>query len=218
MTLRRVLGPGSAFLALGLVWIAASAPAGATTLRRMDLAQLVSHADRVVHAQVLTNRVYWDKTGRRIYTDTTFEVIEEAKGQGPNHLTVTMLGGRIDPAEILVEGTPVFRPGEEVVLFTSPGPAGAKNLVGFSQGVMRVLVDEATGDRFATTRVPAGVRFVDDQGWTLPSAALSHMTAPLPRLLEVVGKMVESGTRSPGPRLNKTPVRYDEEPAGEVQP
>ena len=217
MTARRVLGPAAAFLAVGLVWLATSVPADATTLRKMDLSQMVARADRVVHAQALSNRVYWDKAGRRIYTDTTFEVIEEAKGRGPNRLTVTMLGGRIDPVEVRVEGTPGFRPGEEVVLFTSPGPGGRKNLVGFSQGVMRVHVDEATGDRFATTEVPAGVSFVDDQGAPPASiTGLTRMRAPLPRLLEVVGKMVEAG-EAPGKRLSRSPERLDE-PVGEERP
>src|SRR5215475_10130926 len=108
----------------------------ATTLRRMDLPELVSSADRVVYARAVASTVAWDPTGTQIFTDTTFEVIDSAKGQGPTTLTVTLLGGRIDPVEMLQEGTPVFAPGDEVVLFTADRPDGKCDLVGFTQGVM----------------------------------------------------------------------------------
>jgi len=163
MLTQRRTGAAAACLVMGLViacLLAASNPASATTLRRMDLSDLVSHSNRVVHARTVSNNVYWDPTHTRIYTDTVFEAIGEAKGAGPKRLTVTQLGGRIDPIEMLVEGTPAFTVGEEVVLFTEPNPEGNQMIVGLSQGVMRVKADPRSGARFAVSEVPTKVTFV----------------------------------------------------------
>ena len=96
MTPKRALGLFATFLAAGLVWLAASPPAGATTMRRMDLPEVVGRADRVLHAIAVQNRVYWDKKSRKIYTDTTFDIMEELKGLGSPRVTVTMLGGTLN--------------------------------------------------------------------------------------------------------------------------
>jgi hypothetical protein len=154
-----VLSVGLLAVLLGL-----AGDARATTLRRMDLSELVQRADRVVHARVLDTAVYWNQSGTKINTDTTFEILDEAKGRGPRQLTLTMLGGRIDPAEMIVDGTPAFAAGEEVLLFTTARPDGKKNLVGFSQGVMRIAVDEATGRQVALSATLGGVVLVDERG------------------------------------------------------
>jgi len=163
MPTQRRIGAVSLRLAMGLAFLcslAAPRPAGATTLRRMDLPDLVAHSQRVVHARAVSNRVYWDPTHSQIYTDTVFETIGEAKGSGPKKLTITQLGGRIDPLEMLVDGTPTFRAGEEVVLFAEPRPGGNHMIVGLSQGVMRVSTDPTTGERVAIGEVPEAVSFV----------------------------------------------------------
>src|SRR5688572_26531829 len=102
--------------------VSAAPEARATTLRKMDLPELVSSADRVVHARVTGSTVAWNEEHTLIYTDTTLDVLSEAKGSGPSSMIVRTLGGRIDPFEMREEGTPAFAPGEEVVLFTLEGP------------------------------------------------------------------------------------------------
>lgn len=163
----------------------------ATTLRRMDLSEMVAVADRVVHARVVGNRVYWEEPGQ-ILTDTTFEVLSDAKGSGPGTLTLTQLGGRIDPVELVVEGTPAFTPSEEVVLFTEPIPDGRRVIVGLSQGVMRVHLDPETGEKIVRGEaVPEGVTFIG--GRSQPSAV------PLDSLLGEVRRLAAAAARARAP-------------------
>ncbi len=192
-------------LSAGLAALLCTASASsATTLRKMDLPEIVALADRVVHARAVAGSVYWDEEGTRIYTDTTFEVLEEAKGQGPSALTVTLLGGRIDPIEMREEGAPVFATGEEVVLFALQRPDGRNDLVGFSQGVLRVQPEPETMEKFAVSEVPLGVLFVQP-GEPAPAAVRpSPLRAPLASLLDEVRQMV-AGTRQPGPILATSP-------------
>jgi len=189
---------------LSLVCLATVPPADATTLRKMDLPELVSLADRIVDARAISRNVYWDPSGTQIYTDTTFEVLAEAKGQGPATLTVTLLGGRIDPLEMREEGTPGFSVGEEVVLFTLERPDGNHNLVGFTQGVMRVQPDADSGEKFAVSEVPLGVTLVDPGQTQAASSRPSPLRAPLASLLDQVRQIV-AGTQPPGPIFATTP-------------
>src|SRR5262249_1759586 len=139
---------------LSLAVLAAVSESSATTLRKMDLPELVSSADRVVYARVASQTTYWDESETQIYTDTTFDVLSEAKGSGPTTLTVTLLGGQIGDVEMREDGTPLFAARDEVVLFALERPDGKNNLVGFSQGVMRVQPEPDTGDKYAVSEVP----------------------------------------------------------------
>lgn len=203
-------------IAAGLAWLglATVVPAGATTLRKMDLAELVGTADRVVNARAVSNTVYWDPTGTQIFTDTTFEVIAEAKGQGPSTMTVTLLGGRIDPVEMLEEGTPAFSAGEEVVLFTVERLDGKNDLVGFTQGVMRVLTD-AAGEKIAVGQVPLGVTLVQVGGPQPAVVRPSPMAAPLGTFMDDIRHIVD-GSRPSVPTISMSPETDPVEPGSEI--
>jgi len=205
-----------------LCLLAALSPAGATTLRRIDLPELIASASRIVHARAVENVVYWDDEGLRIYTDTTFEVLAEAKGAGPSTLTLNLLGGRIDPLEMTVEGTPVFAPGEEVVLFALDRADGKSDLAGFTQGVMRVSQEAVTSPdggvtlrRVAVSEVPLGVTVLEERGPGLAVVRPSPLRAPLDRLLDEIRGIV-AGTRPPGPVLATEPQAAS--PAGGINP
>lgn len=186
-----------AFIATSVLIIATAPFVGATTLRRMELAELVGTAERVVHARVVDQRSYWDQGLMQIFTDTTFDVIEEAKGEGPRQLTITLMGGRVGIIDTLVPGTPTFGIGDEAILFTESRPDGRKHLVGLSQGALRVIVDEETGARSAISDAHTGVTYMASEGGTLrPAAAPPSRRAPLAEVLNSV-RDIASGRRTP---------------------
>lgn len=174
-----------------LAW--AAVPAGATTLRHMDFGELVGRADRVVHARVVGNSVHWNEAGTQIVTDTTFQVIEEAKGKGPSRVIVQYLGGTLGIVEMHEDGTPEFERGEEVVLFVAPGKLEQKVLVGFSQGVMRVSENPATGRKFVTSEVPMGVAFMQQTPEGLRPMRPLRQRAGLSELMLQVREMAAAG-------------------------
>ncbi|MGH9868614.1 MAG: hypothetical protein ACREAA_10695 [Candidatus Polarisedimenticolia bacterium] len=188
MTNRRRIGTVLRVPLAALVLAVAALPADATTLRRMDLSELVTRAERIVHARAVDKNVHWDASGTQIYTDTTFEVIDEAKGKGPRRFTVSLLGGVMGGVEMREEGTPLFKQGEEVVLFTSPLPSGKKALVGFSQGAMRIADDPATGHRMVVADVPAGVTFMEQTVQGLRPVRPVSQRARLDQFMEKVRK------------------------------
>jgi hypothetical protein len=201
-------GPAAGFAALACLVLVS--PAGATTLRRMDLPDLVRDADRVVHARAVDKDVFWDPTGTQIQTDTTFEVIDEAKGQGPKRLVVNMLGGQMGQVEMFAEGTPTFDVGDEVVLFTSPRPDGKKNLVGFSQGYMKVF-ENASGQKYATGMVPMSVTVLDTSGPQPRSVRPVGGKIPLDALMDRVRQIAAQGAAAK-PTIEKQPRRLEATP------
>lgn len=187
---RIVCGWGLRISGLVFVCLCLASVTLATTLRRMDLSEMVAVADRVVHARVVGNRVYWEAPGQ-ILTDTTFEVLSDVKGSGPKTLTITQLGGRIDPVELVVEGTPTFSEGEEVVLLTELTPSGSRVIVGLSQGVMRVHVDAETSQKVVRSEAPPELTFIG--GRPQPSAV------PLETLLGDVRRLAAAAARARTP-------------------
>ena len=85
-----------------------------------------------------------------IWTDTRFKVIESEKGYLPGIIVVRQPGGKIQNVHSHVEGSPEFRPGEEVFLFLFGKPGHQFNVVGWSQGTFRIHRDARSGVELVT--------------------------------------------------------------------
>ena len=93
----------------------------------------------VVHAKVVESRVLQDQS-RPITTRISVEAIRVLKGQERfenGRLWFDLLGGERDGMQIRVPGTPLFKAGEEVVLFLEKNSTDYA-LCGLQQGVFRV--------------------------------------------------------------------------------
>ncbi|HEV2386907.1 MAG TPA: hypothetical protein VGS20_06575 [Candidatus Acidoferrales bacterium] len=178
-------------LAACIVLLAAAA--SATSLASMNLRQLTAAAQSVVRARCLSRQSRWE--AGEIWTLTRFHVLETFKGAPPAEFTLRVLGGRVGGIESVVAGTPRFLPGDEVVLFLEPSPAGGYGITGWIEGTFPVRRD-AQGraylmpTRSAAVSGPATGGFrpqpirpmpLDDfrrqiRGWLRPAGA----TAPAP--------------------------------------
>ena len=102
------------------VAIAASlaVPAGATTLRRMSVDELVAGNKTVVVGQVTDARSYWNQDKTFILTDVRLTVNEVVKGKlQDQEITVTIMGGRVGEITTLIIGGPELIPGKSYLLF-----------------------------------------------------------------------------------------------------
>jgi hypothetical protein len=100
--------------------IAASvaAPAGATTLVRASLDELVAANGAVVLGEVVDVESYWNADGNFILTDVRFAVSDVLKGnRGTGELTITLMGGRVGDTTTLIVGGPQLIPGKSYVVF-----------------------------------------------------------------------------------------------------
>lgn len=105
--------------------------------------QLVSYPSAIARVQCLGSDTRMESG--EIWTDTRFRVLESEKGYLPAVIVVRQPGGKLQNIHSHVEGSPEFRPGEEVFLFLYGKPGKQFNVVGWSQGTFRIRRDRRTG-------------------------------------------------------------------------
>jgi hypothetical protein len=137
------IGRGVAgFLALSLCVVAVRR-ADATMLLPADFAQMVNESQLVVHARIVDVRGALVDARRSIESVITVEVLTPLKGAAVEELVFRVPGGRVGRYRRIVVGAPIFKPGEEVVLFLKGRAPAIPMPFGLSQGVYRV--SRATG-------------------------------------------------------------------------
>ncbi|MFI5056554.1 MAG: hypothetical protein ACHQLQ_00060 [Candidatus Acidiferrales bacterium] len=130
------------FLA-GVALLAIVPAASATTLARLQFAELAQESTAVARLRCLGSESRWERG--EIWTDTRFEVLEQEKGLLPGLVTVRTLGGSAGHLHSRVDGVPVFHPGEEVYLFLWWREGEAYSVLGWSQGTFRIARNPRTG-------------------------------------------------------------------------
>ncbi len=132
----------AALLALGF-----AATLRATVIVPADLNELTIAAHAVVYARVVEVRALESADRLRVETLVTAEAVGYMKGNLGRTIVFRVPGGTVGAYRTMMVGAPSFEVGDEVVLFFATRPPALPYLVGFSQGVYRVRVDEATNTR-----------------------------------------------------------------------
>ncbi len=114
-----------------------------TTLVRLRFQDLVSNSSAIARVRCVGADVRLERN--EIWTDTVFHLVESEKGALPFSIIVRQPGGKFQNLQSHVEGSPEFRPGEEVYLFLAGSPGHYFHLVGWSQGTFRIHRDPRTG-------------------------------------------------------------------------
>jgi hypothetical protein len=114
MDVKRLLRGVMAFaIAAGVV-----APAGATTLIRESLDELVRSNRTIIVGEVVDVHSYWNADGTFILTDVRVAAHDVLKGNVKDReLTLTIMGGRVGETTTLIIGNPELKPGNSYVLF-----------------------------------------------------------------------------------------------------
>jgi hypothetical protein len=131
---------------IGLALIAVVAQA--TTLVRLRFQDLVHYSYSIARARCLHADALVENG--EIWTDTTFRVLSHNKGYLPEEIVVRQPGGKFQHLHSHVDGTPEFRPGEEVYLFLSRQPGRQFLIVGWAQGTFRIHRDLRSGSETVT--------------------------------------------------------------------
>jgi hypothetical protein len=123
-------------LSLILYFILIASP-GATSLLPLDIEGLIHKSSAVIHAEIRHSESYYQ--GGHIWTRWNVKVLEYAKGSGPNFLSIVQPGGRKGVFHTQSSGTTEFRRGQEYCLFIWTDSTGLHQVLGFSQGSMKII-------------------------------------------------------------------------------
>ena len=125
---------------------------GAATYLPISDAELARKAPVIVRASVVARETLleWHKGESLPFTIVTLQRLESLKGSAPETLTLRLAGGRVGDVAWWVPGTPVFSPGQEVVLMLAPHPGHPGVFRPTELGLSRFdLVSDAAGRKFA---------------------------------------------------------------------
>jgi hypothetical protein len=140
------------------VTVALAVPASGTVIIPADLGELSHDALAIVRGRVAAVDPRWTADHRTIETIVTLEVESYLKGTFGPTMQFSVPGGDLGRFRSIVIGAPTFAVDERVVVFLGARGPSVLHVVGFSQGVFRV------------------VRAADNTGWlvtppaNLPSA------------------------------------------------
>jgi hypothetical protein len=85
-----------------------------------------------------------------IWTFSAFEVLERFKGNPPARILVRSPGGRVGHISTRVEEAPVFRPGDDAVLFLEAAADGSYGVTAWAEGTFRIRNGAEAGSETVT--------------------------------------------------------------------
>jgi hypothetical protein len=137
-------------LVLILAGLSLAARLVATTVNPPDFPDLVNQSDYIVRAVVKSVASEYAQPGsRKIVTNVELEVKEVIAGKPPEPLVLRVMGGKVGDREMILEGAPQFKVGEESILFVQGNGRQIYPLVAMMHGVYPVK-READGREFIT--------------------------------------------------------------------
>jgi hypothetical protein len=110
--------------------------AEATLMVLLGLDEMARDSELVVRGTVTESTTRSLQDGRQLVTFTTLRVLESFKGSLSPEATVTFgqLGGHLGSLSLEYEGRPVFKPGEEVIVFLERTLEDTLTVHGMAQG------------------------------------------------------------------------------------
>jgi hypothetical protein len=125
--------------ALVLLLFGCSLPARATVVIGADLGELARDARAIARGRVVAVDAPWTADRRTIETLVTLEVESYLKGALGGTVQFLVPGGSLGRFRSIVVGAPEFSVDERVVVFLGARGPGIPYVVGFNQGVYRVV-------------------------------------------------------------------------------
>jgi hypothetical protein len=134
----------------GLIVVLLFLPLSATTVDAPEIDSLITQADYVVRAVVISAKAEWREIDGRRYIGTRveLEIREAIKGSPPSPLVLELIGGRVGEDELVIEGLPRFYVGDENVLFVHGEQRKMFPLVALMHGVYPVIREARTGQEY----------------------------------------------------------------------
>ena len=158
MPFRRRASRAGAWVAAIAIALAPATSSQASVIVPATLDELAGEADLVIYARVAAVVPRQQPRTLRVERLVALDVLRALKGTPPDDLAFVLPGGAFGRYRTIVPGMPEIAEGDEAVIFLRLQPgAAAPQLVGFTQGLLRVRVDPASGGRSVVAPAVAGI-------------------------------------------------------------
>lgn len=164
-------------LSIGAVFLTlTSNPVTATIVIPPEFEEMAAKSDFVVRGRVdrMTSELVAKDDSRKIYTRVKVEVLEIIAGTPPEDLVLVCLGGRVGDEELIVDGAPVFRVGEESIFFVRRNGRALSPLYAMSYGHYPIRTDSATKRRYVARQNEVPLESVAEVAQPLLEGPAAH--------------------------------------------
>jgi hypothetical protein len=146
-----LLGPIK--ILLMMAWaLGVSTGVKATSVSAPEFVDLVNESDYIVRAVVKSvTSHYAQPASRKIITKVEMEVTEVIAGKPPEPLILQILGGKVGQEEMILDGAPQFKEGDEGIYFVQNNGRQISPLVAMMHGLYPIK-KEADSKREYVTR------------------------------------------------------------------
>ena len=137
-------------VALGLFFLAGT-HAMATTVIPPDFDQLVNESDYIIRASVKSVDSEFRSSsggGKSIFTKVSLNVLEVIAGNPPTDVVLEILGGKVGNEQMVLQGAPRFKVGDEDILFVRDNGRVIVPLVAMMHGRYPILQESSSGKRY----------------------------------------------------------------------
>lgn len=128
--------------------LSTAAPSRATILVEVPIEDMAVDADEILVGEVVRTgtQMMFQEGAMSPWTVTTIRVMRWLKGEGSEQFVIYERGGEWQGGGMRIEGTPEYRVGERVLVFTEHDILGRPRTYGMVQGkfVIRAAVDGPT--------------------------------------------------------------------------
>ncbi len=165
-----------------LIMAIAALPLAATTVKKMDLPELVKTSENIVQGRVEQVYAQWDAEKRLAFTYVSITVDDPMKGERRRTVLIRQIGGKIGSLHVSVAGSPIFQKGEEVIVFLKGQSDGTFQVVGLNQGKYEIVDRTAVSNISGVTLVDADTGQISDAG-VIEKAPVEALKARIRELL-----------------------------------
>jgi hypothetical protein len=151
-----------------LASVALLAPAGATTLLKMSMNELILQSTSIVRAKITGSRT--GAVGKDIFTYYQVQVSDTLKKGAILPAEFAVPGGAYGNLRQITVGSPVFAEGQEYVLFLWTSRSGMTQIIGLTQGMFNLTQDSSGA---VLNRPAIADEMVDKSGKAVTGAAVT---------------------------------------------
>jgi hypothetical protein len=162
-----------------LASVALLVPAGATTLLKMSMNDLITQSTSIVRARITGSRSA--AMGQDIYTYYQLQVSDTLKQGAILPAEVAVPGGVYGNLRQIGIGSPVLTQGQEYVLFLWTSRSGMTQVIGLSQGMFN-LKQDASGET-VLNRPAVADQMLDKSGKPVTDTAVTMKWSDLRTLI-----------------------------------